>query len=89
MRHFAVLHFTKYKGKLGASGDYIDRLQGAHHINPDRGGLCKEYFPSLVFAAKQREKQRVPYGSVYAVKREAVATLIGSRDTRCLEQGAG
>ena len=29
MRHFAVLHFTEYKGKLGAIGDYIDRLQGA------------------------------------------------------------
>ena len=29
MSHFAVLHFTKYKDKLGAIGDHIDRLQGA------------------------------------------------------------
>ena len=42
MNHFAVLHFIKYKGKLSAIGDHIDRLQGAHHINPDRGGLCLE-----------------------------------------------
>ena len=39
MSHFAVLHFTKYKGKLGAIGAHIDRLHVAHNVNPDKVGF--------------------------------------------------
>lgn len=45
MHHFAVLHITKYKGKLAAIGAHIDRLHRAHNVNNNKIGFNQELAP--------------------------------------------